>query len=70
MTRRLEDERSREDYAGDQPQGPGPDDEDRVQPGERPGNGRRPRRGRSARSYFRSYFRWELESAATRPRLM
>ena len=70
MTRQLEDERSPEDYTGDQPQGPGPDDEDRVQPGERSGNGRRPRRGRAARPYVRPYFRWALESAATRPRLM
>jgi hypothetical protein len=67
MPRRSEDERSREDYAGDQPQGPGPDDEDRVRPGERPGHGR-PRR--AGRAYFRPYFRFVLESAAARPRLM
>ena len=62
MPRRVEDDRSRDDYTGDQPQGPGPDDEDRVQPGERPATGRRPGR--------RRYFRWVLESAAARPRLM
>jgi hypothetical protein len=31
--RRLDDQRNPDDYTGDQPQGPGPDDEDRVQPG-------------------------------------
>ena len=61
--RRLEDEYTREDYAGDQPQGPGPDDEDRVRPGERPGNGHPRRAGRR-------YFRWPVESAAATPRLM
>ncbi len=47
-TRRRDDEHNPDDYTGDQSQGPGPDDEDRVQPGERPGN-RRPGR----RRYFR-----------------
>jgi hypothetical protein len=47
-TRQVDDERNPDDYAGDQSQGPGPDDGDRVQPGERPGN-RRPGRSR----YFR-----------------
>jgi hypothetical protein len=28
--RRLDDERAPEDYAGDQPQGPGPDNDDRI----------------------------------------
>jgi hypothetical protein len=41
--RRLEDERSREDYAGHQAQGPGPDD-DRIRPGERAGTRRPPDR--------------------------
>jgi len=44
----FDDQRNPDDYTGDQPQGPGPDDEDRVQPGERPGT-RRPGR----RRYFR-----------------
>jgi hypothetical protein len=42
--RRPEDERSPEDYAGDQAQGPGPDDDDRIQPGERAGTRRPPGR--------------------------
>jgi hypothetical protein len=63
--RRLDDERAPEDYAGDQPQGPGPDDDDRLRPGHGPDRGADRRRG--AR---RGYFRWLLESAAATPRLM
>lgn len=63
--RRLDDERASEDYAGDQPQGPGPDDDDRL----RPGHG--PRRGVDRPGEVpRGYFRWPLESAAATPRLM
>ena len=59
--RRLDDERAPEDYGGDQPQGPGPDDDDRLHPG----------RGADRRRWARrGYFRWLLESAATTPRLM
>ena len=63
--RRLEDGRAPEDYAGDQPQGPGPDDDDRLRPGQSPGRGV-DRRGGARRGYFR----WPLESAAATPRLM
>ena len=65
----LDDERSSEDYAGDQPQGPGPDDEDRVPRRVRRGESRGPgadRRGGARRSYFR----WLLESAAATPWLL
>ena len=61
--RRLDDERHSEDYAGDQPQGPGPDDDDRI-----PRQGER--RGADRRGGARGYFRWLLESAAASPRLM
>ena len=59
-----------DDYAGDQPQGPGPDD-DASDPsahpaGREPGARRRPPRPEPARGYFR----WLLESAAATPRLM
>jgi len=44
--RRLDDERTPEDYAGDQPQGPGPDNDDRIprriRRGEKPGARHRP----------------------------
>jgi hypothetical protein len=63
--RRLDDERAPEDYAGDQPQGPGPDDDDRLRPGRGPNRGADGRRGPR-----RGYFRWPLESAAATPRLM
>ncbi|HTI53468.1 MAG TPA: hypothetical protein VMC04_04505 [Verrucomicrobiae bacterium] len=59
--RRLDDERAPEDYAGDQPQGPGPDDDDRLKRAPGPA-----RRGGARRGYFR----WPLESAAATPRLM
>jgi len=70
----LQDERTPEnfageDYAGDQAQGPGPEDDDR-----------RPRRARREPGYGaggerrgggrRGYFRWLLDIAATTPRLM
>lgn len=57
----LKDEPQAQDYTGDQPQGPGPDDDDRIK---RPPR-RRPRR---PGSQPRSYFRWLLASAATTPR--
>jgi hypothetical protein len=67
--RRLEDERTAEDYAGDQPQGPGPDDDDRIPRRIRRGEGREP--GGDRRGLARGgYFRWLLESAAATPRLM
>jgi hypothetical protein len=56
----LDSDRATDDYSGDQAQGPGPDDEDRVKPGERFRVLRRPAR----------YFRWPLDSAATTPRPM
>ena len=62
--RRLDDERAPEDYAGDQPQGPGPDNDDRIPRRIRRGEGRDPGADR------RDYFRWLLESAAATPRLM
>ena len=49
-----------DDYAGDQPQDPGPDDDDRIR--------RAPREVRHADR--RGYFRWPVESAAATPRLM
>jgi hypothetical protein len=49
-----------DDYAGDQAQDPGPDDEDQIKPGERFRVLRRPSR----------YFRWPLDRAATTPRPM
>jgi hypothetical protein len=67
--RRLDDERTVEDYEGDQPQGSGPDDDDRIPRRTPRGESRRPgpdRRG-GARG---GYFRWLLESAAATPRLM
>jgi hypothetical protein len=65
--RQRDDERAPEDYTGDQPQGPGPDDADRIP--------RRIRRGERPRADGRGggrggYFRWPLESAAATPRLM
>lgn len=63
--RRLDDERTPDDYAGDQPQGPGPDDDDRIRRG--PGAARDAERRGGAR---RGYFRWPLESAAATPRPM
>jgi hypothetical protein len=54
-----------EDYAGDQPQGPGPDDEQRIKRSPRP----RPRRPRVS-SVRACYFRWLLDSAAATPRPM
>jgi hypothetical protein len=63
MTHRKLDESgpAPEDYAGDQPQGPGPDDDDRIW--------RAPRAVRRGDTR-RGYFRWPLESAAATPRLM
>jgi hypothetical protein len=70
----LQDERhpesfAGEDYAGDQAQGPGPEDDDR-----RPRRARRePRRGAGGQRRGddrRGYFRWLLDIAATTPRLM
>jgi hypothetical protein len=70
----LQDERhpesfAGEDYAGDQAQGPGPEDDDR--------HPRRTRRepdhgagGQRRGGDRRGYFRWLLDIAATTPRLM
>ena len=70
----LQDDRNpenfaRDDYAGDQAQGPGPDDDER-----------RPRRasrepsdgagGEQRGGERRGYFRWLLDIAATTPRLL
>jgi hypothetical protein len=49
--RRLDDEHAPDDYAGDQPQGPGPDDDDRIR--RAPGPARGDRRGGARRGYFR-----------------
>jgi hypothetical protein len=63
---RLDESRpASEDYAGDQPQGPGPDDDDRIRRG--PGSARGAARRDGTR---RGYFRWPLERAAATPRLM
>jgi hypothetical protein len=67
--RRLDDERAPEDYAGDQPQGPGPADDDRIPRRIRRGESRGPGAGRRGGSR-RDYLRWLLESAAATPRLM
>lgn len=70
----LHDERTTEsfageDYAGDQAQGPGPDDDDRRPRRARrePGHGAGGERRGGGRS---GYFRWLLDIAATTPRLM
>jgi hypothetical protein len=57
-----------EDYAGDQAQGPGPDDDERARRAPRePGHGAGGERRDGGR---RGYFRWLLDIAATTPRLM
>jgi hypothetical protein len=63
--RRDESGPAPEDYAGDQPQGPGPDDDDRIRRAPPAARGAA-RRGGTRRGYFR----WPLESAAATPRLM
>ena len=66
----LDDERTpAEDYAGDQAQGPGPDDDDRRRRGARREPGHRAG-GEQRGGGRRGYFRWLLDIAATTPRLM
>jgi len=66
---RIPDDFASEDYAGDQAQGPGPDDNDqrprraRREPGDGAG-------GEQRGGGRRGYFRWLLDIAATTPRLM
>ena len=55
-----QDPQPTDDYTGDQAQDPGPDDEDRLRPGDRFRVLGRPAR----------YFRWPLDKAATTPRPM
>jgi len=65
---RIPEDFAREDYAGDQAQGPGPDDNDR-----RPRRARREPDGAGGErrdGSRRGYFRWLLDIAATTPRLM
>ena len=57
---RLETEQPTTDYTGDQPQDPGPEDDDRIRPSDRFRVLGRPAR----------YFRWALDKAATTPRPM
>jgi hypothetical protein len=56
----VKDDRTTDDYTGDQAQDPGPDDEDRIKPSDRFRVLRRPAR----------YFRLPLDRAATTPRPM